>query len=507
MADKHLRPAGNSLMVVEITRTLGWLGGDRSGGSRLVGVGGNPEPYYERSEDWSARPRHGGRVSVALRAERKKVPMTLDGNGVEGGLAATMPGRQDAADQEHATQPETVRVEVLRVGMRLARDIYDPEGVLLLASGNRITSRFLQLLSQRNIGTVRLEVPPPTTTSTDPEGRVERQLSRALSRAVDRAAETVQRHRALSFDDLERAAQSGLARHGEWAGAVASVGSCLAQNRAVESEQVCEAAAGLAQLMTLDCDLLATIVGMQRGCDGEYLFDHAVDCAMISMTIATQMGLSMGDTVEVGVGALLQNVGMLKVSESIRMAPRKLTPAELAEVRRYPIHTLGLLDKLHGIPQVARFIGYQVHEREDGSGYPRGRSGSTIHPYAKIVAVADAYTAMTRARPYRRAWAPHRAVRQLLLDGRAGKLDRAVLRAFLDCMAAFPVGSYVTLKKDIKARVVRANPGAHTRPVVAVVDEGGESTGWTIDLLHDERLDVLAAGASPTVLTSPGGRC
>ena len=142
---------------------------------------------------------------------------------------------------------------------------------------------------------------------------------------------------------------------------------------------------------------------------------------------------------------------------------------------------------------MATFIGYQVHERTNGSGYPRRRSAMTIHRFAKIVAIADVFSAMTRPRPYRPAILPHEAVKQILVDGSHNKLDRTLLRAFLDCVSAFPIGSVVELNNGLKGNVLRATPGLHTRPVIEELDVQERQTGNIIDLSDETHLTVIRA--------------
>jgi HD-GYP domain-containing protein (c-di-GMP phosphodiesterase class II) len=134
----------------------------------------------------------------------------------------------------------------------------------------------------------------------------------------------------------------------------------------------------------------------------------------------------------------------------------------------------------------------QVHEREDGSGYPRGRTSGGIHPLAKIVAVADSFCAMTRARPHRAGMPRHAAMRTLLGEGHAGRLDRGALRGLLDAVSAYPIGCVVELSDARKAQVLRPNRGAHTRPVLRVLGADNAPTNELIDLAADRSTTVAS---------------
>ena len=90
-------------------------------------------------------------------------------------------------------------------------------------------------------------------------------------------------------------------------------------------------------------------------------------------------------------------------ARSIRLAQRRLTKDEMLQIKHHPIYSLDIIENTPSIGTMVRTIVYQAHERCDGSGYPRGRAGIAIHPMAKLLAVADSYSAMTTDKPQRKA--------------------------------------------------------------------------------------------------------
>ena len=390
-----------------------------------------------------------------------------------------------------------VNVATLRVGTRLAHDIYDQEGVLLLAAGSQITSRFMLLLRQRNIRVVRLHASAGAEQGTGEDGQRTSQLDELLAADLKRQAIGFPLHQSrqrphLPLDALWAEGRRGLERHVTTSALLTDVCESLRGGGRVSGEQMRSVMSDFVDSLTLDFGLLATVVSMQRTL-GEYLFDHCVNVALLSMTIGAQMGLSRDRILTLGLGAVFQDVGMLRVPAEIRLAPRGLTAEEWAEIERHPIHTLDFLERIRNIPDEARFVGYQTHERADGSGYPRQRSATSTHPFAKIVAVADVYCAMTRPRPHRSAILPHDAVKTMLGDGGRGRLDRTILRAFLDTISAFPIGSLVELSDGTLAKVVRANLRVHTRPIVVRISPAGEHIGHAVDLLTENGLKIVRA--------------
>jgi HD-GYP domain-containing protein (c-di-GMP phosphodiesterase class II) len=239
--------------------------------------------------------------------------------------------------------------------------------------------------------------------------------------------------------------------------------------------------------------LLGTLTLPARG---DYLVRHAVNVAILATNIAAALGYSLKQVTEVGYGAFLSDVGMLRIEDEIRYKNGPLGPRERLEVMRHAYHGIRLLGRIGRLPRTAPLVAYQVHERSDGTGYPEGRRGSRIHDYAKVVAVADIYHAQVAPRPHRTApRKPYRAVEQILRMSAARKLDARFVRGLLSILGLFPVGSWVRLDTGELARVLSAHPKDYTRPVVAVLysEEGQPLPPRRIDLLRTEDLRILSA--------------
>lgn len=404
----------------------------------------------------------------------------------------------------------TLSVDQLRAGMVLSQAIYDADNVLLLAGGTEITQRFLQLLRRRNIRTVTLGPDEPELTVDDA------QLTRAdaLDEAIDAELKTpipvqhiknVERPR-LPAGELGRAVRGGLERHAATRDLVVDVCRRVSAGDTASGADLHDAVDDFAKLITNDFDVVPLVVSLQKS-KGDYLFDHCVNTALTGMSICAQLGWTRDQMAEAGLGTILQDIGMLRVPDSIRMAPRRLTLEERYQIEGHPYHAVDRLDRVTGMPASATFIAYQSHERGDRSGYPKQRSGMYVHPYAKIVAIADSYAAMTHPRPFRPAMLPYRAAKTILVEGGADKYDRTFVRAFLDAVSLFPIGSCVVLSDGSRGRVIRANSGYHTRPVVEEIETGGRATGRIVDLSREDGIrvvDVFASPAAPSVAAVGG---
>ena len=154
----------------------------------------------------------------------------------------------------------------------------------------------------------------------------------------------------------------------------------------------------------------------------------------------------------------------------------------------HPFFSVDAMERAGHMSATSMVIAYQSHERLDSSGYPRARHRMHIHPYAQIVAAADIYISMCSQRPHRPRHSPYEAMTALLDEGRQNRIDREAIRTLLDCVSLFPVGSYVRLSDGRVARVLRANPKLHTKPVVLPLNSDGSASDCELDL---SRIDTL----------------
>lgn len=212
----------------------------------------------------------------------------------------------------------------------------------------------------------------------------------------------------------------------------------------------------------------------------EYLFHHSVRVCATAALLGIHSGLDQRELKVLAMGAILHDVGKIRVPRSILTKEASLTPEERATMQEHTIHGFEILRKHQELDIRAAHVAYQHHERWDGSGYPRGLSGEAIHRFARITAVADVFDALTSQRPYRPAWPVHRAV--ALIEEEAGRsFDPDTVRTFLARVAPYPVGTLVRLNTGERALVVRLNPRTPARPVVRV---------WN-GVAHEAELDLL----------------
>ncbi len=250
------------------------------------------------------------------------------------------------------------------------------------------------------------------------------------------------------------------------------------------------------EIFISDHNILLSISGTPHQGD-DYLFNHSLNVCLLSINIAASYGYNKDQVTEIGVGALVHDVGMLLIPRRIRCSEGKLSEDDWYEVQKHPILSLHLLEKVIGLPNSSPFIAYQIHERVNARGYPKRRSDRLIHRHAKLVQVADVYEAMTMMRPHREPLLPYKAMENLLKMAKCGLASEECVKAFLEYASLFPVGSLVELSDKRIARVIHANKNRFTRPVISVI------TDLSGNLLPEDQTVMIDLRESPLRVSRP----
>ncbi len=241
-----------------------------------------------------------------------------------------------------------------------------------------------------------------------------------------------------------------------------------------------------------------TIKHILYGVTGEGGYaENSVNCAVFSLMIAQNMGMVQHKMIQLATGALLHDVGMLRMPEKLLVKRGKLDRMELQTMKTHTVHTYKIITKELKYPEAIGQIGLQHHERWDGEGYPKTLSGSNITLAARIVAVADAFEAMISERPYRSPMIGYTAMRAILSDN-SRRFDPEVLKAFIKSMGIYPIGSIVLLNNASIGRVQEHNSASPLRPKVKIlIDSAGKrfdkDDGGTVDLQKNRKLFIAKA--------------
>lgn len=213
-----------------------------------------------------------------------------------------------------------------------------------------------------------------------------------------------------------------------------------------------------------------------------YTYTHSVDVSVIAMSIGLQLGYKRYTLLELGIGALLHDVGKLKIPCDIINKPGSLDQNEFNLVKTHPFQGAELARNHSQVSSRAATMVLEHHERWDGSGYPNGKEKKEIHLFSAICGVADIYSAMITTRSYRPAHPPHE-VYELILGLGDSFFDYEVIKAFARCIVPYPRGTLVRTSDKRLAQVSSNDTDHPYLPWVIFLDDP-----------KNREIDLLKAG-------------
>jgi len=203
-----------------------------------------------------------------------------------------------------------------------------------------------------------------------------------------------------------------------------------------------------------------------------YLITHSVKTAVLTLAIVDYLKMPQFKQIDIGTAALLHQVGLLKIPETVYLSEKPLSPDEKKVLMAHPVLGFRVL-RAASFPAVVCQAVLEQNERLDGSGFPRRLSGEKISLYGRILGVASSYNAATSKRPYKSAIDGHSGLMDLIRN--AGKrYDEKVIAALLYILSLYPIGSYIVMSNGALGTVVQSNQEDPKHPVVKLlVDENG----------------------------------
>ncbi len=410
--------------------------------------------------------------------------------------------------------PVRVNIDHLRSGIRLTHSVVDENAVILLAAGTEITEPLKQRLIDWGVTTgflhpedaARMFAAPakggsdilaatPTTSILQLNAQIANftaQVSLSVNnlgpplknrqrRAGREPYDPQQRERLVRQFATTKKLMDTMIRH--------AIGGLTQDTHAVRA-----VANGATTELVQDPD--QTISTSAEVPHNPEITERAVRIAVLAMAIAMEMGWDEELIREVGACGLVHDWGMFRVSEEIRSLRAPLSTSDRQEMTEHPLHTFEMLAKMRELPARVRIAAAQVHEKLDGSGYPRELKDAEIHPYAKILHVADAYVSLTEQTWGRPAYIAYDVMVYLLNQVKNKSVSIDAVRALLNVVALFPIGSHVQLSDGTEARVIRRGKGVYTEPVVQRV---GANRRVRTDAGHSSIVDLSQSKLKVTV--------
>ena len=199
----------------------------------------------------------------------------------------------------------------------------------------------------------------------------------------------------------------------------------------------------------------------------EFLVSHSMRSTVYAITIGMQLRLPLSNLVELGVSCIVHEIGMIRLPPQLYMTERALNASDKKMIFTHPIISYNILQEFE-FPLKVCLGALEHHERENGTGYPNHLPSEKISIYAKIIAVACSFEAITAPRHYKDAQSSYEAMVDMLKNNKQF-YDENVIKALLYSLSLFPIGGYVYLSNGKIAQVVDVNPENPKNPVVQLV--------------------------------------
>jgi len=232
-----------------------------------------------------------------------------------------------------------------------------------------------------------------------------------------------------------------------------------------------------------------------------YTFTHMVNVSILTMGQARGLGMEGTALRQLGLAALLHDIGKVKTPAEILNKPEKLTDTEFEILKRHTVDGAEILRTTPDVPPLAPIVAFEHHLRADGTGYPSGVSRTTLNVATTLCGISDVYDAMRSQRVYQQAFPTDRILGVLQRnDGK--QFDQNLVRRFVQLVGIYPPGNLVRLDTSEIAVVVKTYAPDPYRPRVKVLLNGDRTPltrPYEINLweTHDGLADSVQAPVDP----------
>lgn len=202
-----------------------------------------------------------------------------------------------------------------------------------------------------------------------------------------------------------------------------------------------------------------------HGSGSDVIYRHGVNVSALCTLLGIWLGMNESQINLLVYSSILHDCGKIKLEPKILNKPGKLTDNEYKEIKKHSIIGYDMVKKLQYIDKSVSYGVLMHHERLDGSGYPLGLKGDEIHPFGKIIAIADVFDAINSDRGYKSKKAPFEALR-IVKEESLGKLDYKYVQVFLEHIINYYLGEEVILNNGDRCKILQMNANEIQRPLV-----------------------------------------
>lgn len=233
-------------------------------------------------------------------------------------------------------------------------------------------------------------------------------------------------------------------------------------------------------------DILDCITKVQSPED--YTYIHSVNVSFLSTLIGKWLEFPREELKELAISGLLHDIGKSKIPFELINKPDKLTDEEFEELKKHSLYGSEIVENIGGFSESVISGILMHHERENGTGYPEGMKGDSIHVFGKILAITDIFSAMTSKKIYKDSILPLKALNHFKKQ-QSQELDSNILNLFIDNLSNCYHGKYVILNTGIKGTIETINFDNLERPIISAKTGAKDNS---IDLSKDLSLEIVS---------------
>ena len=234
-----------------------------------------------------------------------------------------------------------------------------------------------------------------------------------------------------------------------------------------------------------------------------YTFTHMVNVSVLTMSQARTLGIDGAPLRELGLAALMHDIGKVRTPNEILNKPDKLTDAEFEIMRMHVVDGAEILRRTPEIPAMAPVIAFEHHLRNDGTGYPFGAKRGSLNLGTQLCGISDVYDAMRSQRAYQQAF-PSDRILEVLRRNDGHQFDQNLVRRFTQLLGIYPPGNLVRLNDGAIAVVMAVHAPDPFKPrVKVVVTSRGERLESPLEMNLWEALPEAPGPKSVTASLDP----
>jgi len=231
-----------------------------------------------------------------------------------------------------------------------------------------------------------------------------------------------------------------------------------------------------------------------------YTFTHMVNVSILTMSQARALGIDGSPLRELGLAALMHDIGKVRTPTEILNKPEKLTDAEFGVMRMHVVDGAEILRRTPEMPAVAPVIAFEHHLRLDGTGYPFGVSRTGLNVGTMLCSIADVYDAMRSQRAYQQAF-PSDRILEVMKRNDGQQFDQHLVRRFTQLLGIYPPGNLVRLDNGALAVVMAVHAPEPFKPRVKIVVT---SSGERLETPYEVNLwEAPEETPGPKTVTAP----